>query len=81
MGMTEPSRDVMKRGKIPHWMKNVDSTPELVMRYQMKTRDLQDALQADLRVLKEINQVSERFETSRFPSITFFSFYLSARHG
>lgn len=60
MGVNEPNsqaQEVKKRGKIPHWMKNVDSTPELVLRYQVRTKELQDALQADLRVLKEINQV------------------------
>ncbi|XP_055318755.1 period circadian protein isoform X2 [Sitodiplosis mosellana] len=50
------AQGVKKRGKIPYWMKNVDSTPELVLRYQLKTRELEDALQADLRVLREINQ-------------------------
>lgn len=59
MGANEPEPDSksQKRGKIPYWMKNVDSTPDLVFRYQVSTRELQDTLQADLRVLKEINQV------------------------
>lgn len=56
-----PAQDVKKRGKIPYWMKNVQSTPDLVMRYQLKTRQLEDLLQADLRVLKEINQVRHFF--------------------
>lgn len=52
-----PALEAKKRGKIPYWMKNVDSTPELILRYQLKTKELEDALQADLRVLREINQV------------------------
>lgn len=52
-----PAQEVKKRGKIPYWMKNVNSTPDLVLRYQLRTKELEDALQADLRVLKEINQV------------------------
>lgn len=50
-------QEVKKRGKIPYWMKNVNSTPDLVLRYQLRTKELEDALQADLRVLREINQV------------------------
>lgn len=52
-----PTQEVNKRGKIPHWMKNVDPTQDLVLRYQVKTKELQDTLQADLRVLREISQV------------------------
>lgn len=56
-----PAQDVKKRGKIPYWLKNVQSTPDLVLRYQLKTRELEDALKADLRILKEINQVRRFF--------------------
>lgn len=52
------AHDVKKRGRIPHWMKNVESTPDLVLRYQLRTKELQDTLQSDLRVLREINQVN-----------------------
>lgn len=47
-----------KRDRIPFWMKNVESTPELVMRYQVRTKGLEDTLQSDLRILREINQVN-----------------------
>lgn len=50
-------QEVKKRGNIPYWMKNVKSTPDLVLRYQVKTKDLQEALKSDLRVLREISQV------------------------
>lgn len=52
------TKDTKKRGKIPYWMKNVESTPELVLRYQVQTKELGDALQADMRVLREISQVN-----------------------
>lgn len=55
---TECTKDTKKRGKIPYWMKNVESTPELVLRYQVQTKELGDALQADMRVLREISQVN-----------------------
>lgn len=48
---------VKKRGNVPYWMKNVKSTPDLVLRYQVKTKDLEEALKSDLRVLREISQV------------------------
>lgn len=51
------SQDSKKRGRIPYWMKNVESTTDLVMRYQVKIKALEDALQSDLRVLRGINQV------------------------
>lgn len=54
---TVEKKDVKKRGNTPYWMKNVVSTPELVLRYQLGTKELQDVLQADLRVLRELNQV------------------------
>lgn len=38
-------------------MKNVQSTPDLVLRYQVRTKEIEEALKSDLRVLKEINQV------------------------
>lgn len=57
----QSAQDVKKRGKIPYWLKNVQSTPDLVLRYQLKTRELEDALKADLRILKEINQVRRFF--------------------
>lgn len=57
----DQAQQAKKRGKIPYWMKNVDSTPELVLRYQLKTKELEDALRADLRVLREINQVLNYF--------------------
>lgn len=59
-GNESNAQDTQKRGKIPYWMKNVKSTPELVMRYQVKTRELEDALLSDLRVLREINQVNAK---------------------
>lgn len=52
-----PTQDNKKRGKIPYWMKNVQSTPDLVLRYQVRTKEIEEALISDLRVLKEINQV------------------------
>lgn len=52
--------DSKQRGKIPYWMKNVQSTPDLVLRYQVRTKEVDEALKSDLRVLKEINQVSEK---------------------
>lgn len=48
---------VKKRGNVPYWMKNVKSTPDLILRYQVKTKDLEEALKSDLRVLREISQV------------------------
>ena len=51
------AQDSKKRGKIPYWMKNVQSTPDLVLRYQVRTKEVEEALKSDLRVLKEINQV------------------------
>lgn len=63
MGSKLPVPEVKKRGKIPYWMKNVESTPELILRYQMKTRELEDTLSADLRVLREINQVNFYFKS------------------
>lgn len=50
-------QDSKKRGKIPYWMKNVQSTPDLVLRYQVRTKEIEEALTSDLRVLREINQV------------------------
>lgn len=52
-----PVLDIKKRGKIPYWMKNVQSTPDLVLRYQVRTKEIEETLKSDLRVLKEINQV------------------------
>lgn len=58
MSSNEPNaRDGKKRGKTPYWMKNVEPTPDLVLRYQIRTKDLEEALKADLRVLRELNQV------------------------
>lgn len=48
-----------KRGKIPFWMKNVKSTPDLVLRYQVQTKELDDVLQSDLKVLRKMNQVNK----------------------
>lgn len=45
-----------KRIQIPHWMKNIQSTPDLVLRYQVRTKEVEEVLKSDLRVLKEINQ-------------------------
>lgn len=50
-------QEVKKRGNVPYWMKNVKSTPDLILRYQVKTKDLEEALKSDLRVLREISQV------------------------
>lgn len=58
--------ELKKRGKIPYWMKNVESTPELVLRYQVRPKKLEEALQADLRVLKEINQVRNHCTCTEF---------------
>lgn len=55
---TAHSQESKKRGPIPYWMKNVESTPDLVLRYQVRTKELQDTLQSDLRVLREISQVN-----------------------
>lgn len=38
-------------------MKNIQSTPDFVLRYQVRTKEVEEALKADLRVLREINQV------------------------
>lgn len=49
-----------KRSKIPEWLKNVDLTPDLVLRYQMPITSLDDVLAADLKRLEmftKINQV------------------------
>lgn len=56
-----PAQDSKKRGKTPYWMKNVQSTPELVLRYRVRTKEIEEALISDLRVLKEINQVRANF--------------------
>lgn len=55
------AQDSKKRGKVPYWMKNVQSTPDLVLRYQVRTKEIEEALISDLRVLKEINQVWTSF--------------------
>lgn len=51
------THEVKKRRNTSYWMEEVDITPDLILRYQMETRNLEDILQADLRILKEINQV------------------------
>ncbi|XP_056639780.1 period circadian protein isoform X4 [Diorhabda sublineata] len=44
------------RKKEPPWLESVDVSPDLVYRYQMVFRDLEDILEADLNCLKEISQ-------------------------
>lgn len=41
----------------PPWLDNVNVTADLVYRYQMKTRDVNEVLKSDLKALKLINQV------------------------
>jgi Period protein 2/3C-terminal region len=41
----------------PHWLDNINVTPELVYRYQINARSLSDVLSDDLYKLKNIHQV------------------------
>lgn len=45
------------RKKDPPWLETIAVSPDLIYRYQVTVRDLEDILQADLNTLKEINQV------------------------
>lgn len=54
-----------KRRKNPEWLKNVDFTSDLVLRYQMPRTSLDDVLAADLKRLemfKKINQVESNLK-------------------
>lgn len=42
----------------PHWLDNINVTPELVYRYQVNARTLNDVLNDDLYALKNVHQVS-----------------------
>ncbi|XP_018579022.1 period circadian protein isoform X2 [Anoplophora glabripennis] len=44
------------RKKDPPWLESVATSPDLIYRYQMTVKDLEDILEADLNVLKEITQ-------------------------
>lgn len=41
----------------PHWLDNVDLTDELIYRYQIDGRTLNDILRADLFAMRNVNQV------------------------
>jgi Period protein 2/3C-terminal region len=41
----------------PHWLDNINVTPELIYRYQISTRTLNDVLNDDMYALKNIHQV------------------------
>lgn len=45
------------RKRDPPWMESVKATPDLIYRYQMSIKGLEDILKADLNSLKEIDQV------------------------
>lgn len=64
------AQDSKKRGKIPYWMKNVQSTPDLVLRYQVRTKEVEEALISDLRVLTtKLNQVWTSFMFTEYSLI------------
>ncbi|KAG5886102.1 hypothetical protein JTB14_031702 [Gonioctena quinquepunctata] len=44
------------RKKEPPWLETVIASPDLIYRYQMTFKDLEDILQADLNTLKEVSQ-------------------------
>ncbi|KAJ8939006.1 hypothetical protein NQ314_011256 [Rhamnusium bicolor] len=44
------------RKKDPPWLESVVISPDLIYRYQMTVKNLEDILQADLKTLKQINQ-------------------------
>lgn len=46
------------RRRDPHWLDNINVTNELIYRYQVNTRSLNDVLKADLFALKKVHQVS-----------------------
>ena len=56
----ENSSIQMRLGRRPEppWHDNVDLSPELVYRYQLTARTLDEVLKADLKVLKGMRQVS-----------------------
>lgn len=47
------------RKQEPPWLETVSVTPELVYRYKMAVRGLEDILEADLNTLKEVHQASK----------------------
>ncbi|XP_031621242.1 period circadian protein isoform X2 [Contarinia nasturtii] len=53
---TDEFEKCAKTSSLPYWMKNIEVTPDLIFRYQLRARELEDTLQADMRVLKDINQ-------------------------
>lgn len=44
------------RKREPPWMEAVSATPDLIYRYQMSVKGLEDILEADLNSLKDIDQ-------------------------
>ncbi|XP_030767929.1 period circadian protein-like isoform X1 [Sitophilus oryzae] len=44
------------RKKEPPWLESVSMSPELIYRYQVSVKDLEDILKNDLNVLKNVNQ-------------------------
>lgn len=46
------------RKREPPWLEAVTVTPELIYRYQMSVKGLEDILESDLNSLKEIHQVN-----------------------
>lgn len=42
----------------PPWLKSITVTPELIYRYQMAVKGLEDVLESDLNALKQVNQVN-----------------------
>lgn len=42
----------------PPWLEAISVTPELVYRYQMTVKSLEDILEADMKSLKDIEQVN-----------------------
>lgn len=41
----------------PPWLDNVNVTADLIYKYQIKTREINDVLKADMKALKHIQQV------------------------
>lgn len=57
----EKTPKIPARRPDPHWLDNINVTPELVYRYQVNARTLNDVLNDDLYALKNVHQVSLKF--------------------
>jgi hypothetical protein len=68
----------IKRPK-PYWLDNINVTPELIYRYQISTRTLNDVLNDDMYALKHINQVNMLMYINILISLIFK--YFKARFG